>query len=205
MLDWIAAHSSVLQVAVGMVTAVVWVVYLHLILVNYRRQLETVILIHRGASEDDRGRCIVSNMGSEPVYIVSVLAELTIDGENWVAHVTDREELDLDTLDDPIRRTSQGPLKSGEYLDIGSFHEIAQRALNHTAPGKSPETVERIRVTVIAVSSHAASLVGAEREFVRQKGEAGYTVTPTTLVARQLRSRADRRRVEDMMRKELAE
>jgi hypothetical protein len=47
----------------------VWLLYLHLFLTSYRRQQETVILIHRGASEDDRARCIVSNMGSEPIYV----------------------------------------------------------------------------------------------------------------------------------------
>ena len=203
-MDWIAENSAVLQVGVGVLNAVVWVLYLHLFLTSYRRQQETVILIHRGASDDDRARCIVSNMGSEPIYVLSVLAELTIDGEERAAYVTDREEIDIDSFDDPLRRTSQGPLKSGEFLDIGSFQDLALRALQRVAPEKSAEAAERIRITVVAASSHAHALVGATREFVRQQGEKGYSVVPTTLVARQLRKRADRHRIEELMRKELA-
>lgn len=203
-MDWIAENSAALQVGVGVLNALVWVMYLHLFLTSYRRQQETVILIHRGASEDDRARCIVSNMGSEAIYILSVVAELTVDGEVCSAHVTDRDEIDLDSFDDPLRRTSQGPLKSGEFLDVGSFHDLAVRALHRVAPDKSPEDVERIRVTVVAASSHAAALVGASREFLRQKGKSGYSVMPTTLVAQQLRRRRDRRRIENMMRSDLA-
>ncbi|WP_209425550.1 hypothetical protein [Pararhodobacter sp. SW119] len=203
-MSWIAEHSAVLQVGVGVLNAGIWLLYLHLILSSYRRQQETVILIHRGASDDDRARCIVSNMGSEPIYILSVIAELTIDGEVCEARVTDREELDMETFDDPLRRTSQGPLKSGDFLDIGSFHDLAQRTLQQVAPGTSPEAVDRLRVTVVAASSHASALVGATRDFVRERSGKGYSVAPTTLVARQLRSRADRRRVESMLQNELA-
>ncbi len=203
-MSWIAENSNVLHVLVAVVNAGIWLLYLHLFLRSYRRQQESVILIHRGASEGDSARCIVSNMGSEPIYVLSVLAELTIDGEECAADVTDREELDFDSLDDPLRRTTQGPLKSGEYLDIGSFREMVTRNLRRVAPDKTPESVERIKLTVIAASSHANALVGATREFIRQKGEAGYSVVPTSLVAQQLNKRADRHRIEAMMRQELA-
>ena len=201
---WISEHISELHVLVAVLNAAIWLFYLHLFLSSFRRQQETVILIHRGASDDDRARCIVSNMGSEPIYILSVIAELTIGGDVREARVTDREELDSESFEDPVRRISQGPLKSGDYLDVGSFHDLAWRTLQRVAPHSTPEEVDRLRVTVVAASSHASALVGATRDFVREKCGEGYSVTPTTLVARQLRSRSDRRRVERMMQNELA-
>lgn len=203
-MDWITENIALLQLAVAGVNAAIWLFYLHLFLTSFRRQQETVILINRGASEDERARCIVSNMGSEPVYILSVLAEVFIDGADCAAHVTDREEIEIEAFDDPLRRTSQGPLKSGEFLDVGSFHELVQRTLHRVAPTKVPEDAERILVTVVAASSHASALVGASREFVWKRDDDGHRVIPTTLVARQLRSRAERRRVERLMREELA-
>jgi hypothetical protein len=203
-MSWIAEHSSVLQVFVGVINACVWLFYLHLFLTSFRRQQESVILIHRGASDDDRARCIVSNMGSEPIYVLSVIAELTIDGEVCASRVTDREEIDMDSFDDPLRRTSQGPLKSGDFIDIGSFHDLANRTLHRVAPNKTPEAVDRLCITVVAASSHASALVGATREFVRKPEGEGYTVVPTSLVAHQLRSRSERRRVQQLMQNELA-
>ncbi|MEQ6249688.1 hypothetical protein ABMC89_12415 [Sulfitobacter sp. HNIBRBA3233] len=193
-MEWISQNSDVLQVVLTALSAVVWLAYLQLLYLGYVRQRQAVIMIHHGAAEDDRARLIVSNMGAEPIYIIAILARLTVDGEIFNASVIDREELSFEHLDTPLKRTNQGPLKSGEYLDAGSFGDLIWRARQRL--GLSDDTTaDDIEITVGAASGHASKLVVAKRKFSRQRGQDGtITYVPTTILTRQVRSNWNRRK-----------
>ncbi len=100
MFDWVSQNSSVIQSFVSTITALVWVIYLQLLLTGFRRQQRTEILINLGGSKSTRARVIVSNLGFEPIYILEGLLTIyTRDGPR-VSSIIDRTETydkDLDT------------------------------------------------------------------------------------------------------------
>ncbi|KIN75351.1 Cardiolipin synthetase [Sulfitobacter noctilucae] len=186
-MDWIRQNADILQLGLGLVSAVVWLAYLQILYLGFVRQRQAVIMIGHGAASDDRARCIVTNMGTEPIYVIAALAKLTIDGKPYKASVIDREELNLDTLDDPIKRTTLGPLKSGEYMDLGSFRDLIWRAERRLGLAEDCR-VEQIELSIGAASGHATKLVIASRVFKREDDPSGnVTFQPTTLLTRQLR------------------
>ena len=66
MLDWIAKNTGTLQVAISLLTGIVWLAYLHILWLNFRRQRQAVILINRSVAQDENAHCFVTNMGAEP-------------------------------------------------------------------------------------------------------------------------------------------
>lgn len=97
-MDWITDNAEIVILGLAALSAVVWIAYLQLFYLSFKRQRESMIMIQRGAVEDDRARFIVTNLGTEPIYIIAVLAEVTIGGERHVASVTDRDEVAFETL-----------------------------------------------------------------------------------------------------------
>lgn len=194
-MEWIRANHDVLLVLVNAFYALIWLAYLQLFLMSFLRQRQSVILIHRGASDDDRGRCMITNMGSEPIYVLAILAKIKVGGESFRAAVTDREELNLDSMESPLQRTTQGPLKSGEFLDAGSFRNLAQRALWRNGRDEDPSEVDEIEVTVAAAAAHASHIAAATRTFCRIEEDRGFRVVPQTMTTRQVRRRWQRKRI----------
>lgn len=194
-MDWIKDNSEVLQLGLGLVSAVVWLGYLQILYLGFARQRQAVVMIHHGAAEDDRARCTVSNMGTEPIYVMALLAKLTIDGKTVNATVTDREELAFEDLETPISRTTQGPLKSGEYMDVGSFSDLIWRAQQRNGVSDASLTDE-IEVSVVAASGHASKLVVANRTFQRRKDDDGAVhFIPTSVLTKQIRGPWTRRKL----------
>jgi hypothetical protein len=193
-MDWIRENSDVLQLCLAMLSAAVWLAYLQLLYLGFVRQRQAVIMIHYGAAEDDRARLTVSNMGAEPIYVIAILARITVAGETYDASVIDREELSFEDLDLPIKRTNQGPLKSGEYVDVGSFRDLVWRARQRLGlEGEDP--VQHIEITVGAASGHASQLVVAKRSFRRQEDGGRVVFVPASILTRQIRSNWRRRKV----------
>ncbi len=194
-MDWIRQNAEILQLGLGVISAVVWLAYLQILYLGFVRQRQAVIMIGHGAASDDRARCIVTNMGTEPIYVIAVLAKLTIDGKPYKASVIDREELDIEDLEDPLKRTTLGPLKSGAYMDLGSFKDLIWRAQQRLGLARDSR-VEEIELTVGAASGHATKLVVATRAFRREDGAEGSAVIqPATLLTRQVRGGWHRRKI----------
>lgn len=192
-MEWVNQNSAMLQVALGALTAVIWLAYLQLIYLGFIRQRRAVVMIHHGAADDDRARLTLSNMGSEPVYIFTIIAKITIDGKVHEASVLDREEMSFDDLEFPTRRTNQGPLKTGEYIDVGSFADLLKRAklrLGINAGDKA----EEVELTVGAASGHASSLVVAKRSFVREEEGSRVIYRPKTILTEQVQRSWRRKR-----------
>jgi hypothetical protein len=194
-MEWIKDNAELLRLGLGMISALVWLAYLQILYMGFVRQRQAVIMISHGAAEDERARCIVSNMATEPIYVIAILARLTIGEKTYEASVIDREELNLDTMEDPIKRTNQGPLKSGEYMDIGSFRDLIYRARQKTEiPDGEP--VKEIEITVGAASGHASKLVVARRKFERCVDEHDDVhFIPTTILTKQIRGHWNQRKL----------
>ena len=90
MIEWMSNHAQLLGVAVSAVTAVIWVIYLQLLVSSMRRQRRTNVEITRAGEPGEDAKCLVSNMGAEPVYIKSVIVDVVADGERYTK--SDRKE-----------------------------------------------------------------------------------------------------------------
>lgn len=168
MIDWLQEYSGALNLVLNGAMLLVWLAYLHLFLTSFRRANRAVVHIARATDTNGEARCLVTNMGSDMVYILGIKVEVRAGEDRHTALVTDRVHED-DPLGGQMRdRTNQGPLSGGEVLDIGAFHRICQRAMEGT-DGAEPESVE---ITVIVAAQQAQRLMGGHKRFdVRREGE----------------------------------
>ncbi|MGC0225622.1 hypothetical protein [Pseudooceanicola nitratireducens] len=199
MLEFIRQNSELVQIGASLTTTVVWLVYLHVLLKGFRDQRRSSLLINRGGGEDLDARCLVSNMGAQPAYLLDVLAGIETKDGPGVASVVDRQELRREELERPTEMTGQGPLPSGGYVDIGSFRDILDRAGYDLSNGRSPQAT--LKLVSVAATNQASQMVAAVREFDVWEDGATITVRPRTLEARQVRSRSARRRVRSVLEK----
>lgn len=203
MLEWISNNSGVLQVTVSLLTMVVWLAYLHILYLNFRRQRQAVILINRSVAQDENAHCFVTNMGAEPIYLMEVMAKVTTDDKTYHVKVTEREEVALDEVDDPLTRTNQGPIKSGEFIDIGSFTDLLRRADARIGSEGIFHEVREMELTVAAADGHATHLVAAKRKFRADWTDDKPYFVPERLMTRQIRNIFQRRKISAMLEEQI--
>jgi|Transcript_7988 hypothetical protein len=203
MLDWIAENAGTLQVAISLLTAFVWLAYLHILWMNFRRQRQAVILINRSVAQDENAHCFVTNMGAEPIYLMEVMARIVTEDKEYVVKVTEREEIALEEVDDPLTRTNQGPIDSGDFIDIGSFLDLLNRANARMGTEGLFEKVREMELTVAAADGHATHLVAARRKFKAEwKGRKPYFV-PESIMTHQIRNVFQRRKIGEMLQEQI--
>ncbi|MGR3755770.1 MAG: hypothetical protein ACU0AT_00880 [Tranquillimonas sp.] len=186
-MTWLSEHSAALQVVLSGAMTLIWLIYLQLILMGVLRQRHSMILINRSAGAGESARCFISNMGAEPVYLISVIADLECDGKAFAALVTDREEISADDLQTPAEATTQGLVESGGFVDIGSFGDLMWRALSHLDMPKD-QPVERLTLTIAANSGHSALLVAGRRSFRVGWNDGARAFVPETVSTIQIRN-----------------
>lgn len=194
MLDWIAAQSAAISAIANAAIVAIWVVYLQLFLITFRRQRRTSIHIDRGVASDEHARCIVTNMGQEPIYLLAVVVDFGEEGHRSRAVVTDRDELADQDVAAKLDRTNQGPLAQGEARDVGSLAELMQRARARLDAKIDQAEIDRMCVSAVAISHQGEHLVAARKDFVAEHRQDGRVLfTPATVLTRQIRSRWKRR------------
>ena len=188
MWDWLAQNSSLVQASVGGITALVWIVYLQILVIGFRRQRRTKILIHLGGSQGLDARTFISNLGFEPIYILEIILTIwSSDGERET-FIADRTEIAKEDLSSPSATTFQGPLKSGKLVDIGSIEDLLQRARQNTAEEIQLEEISRVELKVAAISAASTAIVAAKRQFYLEFENDECRIHPKTLYATQIRS-----------------
>lgn len=203
MWEWISENSGLVQASMAAVTALVWMVYLHIIVSGLRRQRRTEILIHLGGSRDLSARFLVSNLGFEPIYVLEIMLTVgTADGQR-MSSVADRTEIARDQHPTPREATLQGPLKSGDHVEIGSVTDLLDRARSKGFDRIEPQDVREFRVTVAAITAADSSIVAATRDFTMQRQGDELCLCPKSLSARQIRSRRERRQIEADLRRQM--
>jgi hypothetical protein len=203
-MTWMTENLAIIQAVVALVTAVVWVVYLQLIVGSLRRQRRSMVLIGLGAGDGLKARCFVANMGGEPIYLQYLLAQREIDGQKIETWITDRDELSADDISQPSEATNQGPLCSGDFVDVGSVEEILWRIDHRLKRNPDPDTPVTLTLTVFAATGHSAQLAAARRSFRvgRRSAEGGALVVPLETETRQIRSWRFRKRLLTRLRRE---
>ncbi|MEX1057257.1 MAG: hypothetical protein WED11_05970 [Natronospirillum sp.] len=141
MLHWIAQHEAALNVLLNLGMLLIWLVYAHLLFIEFQRQRRPRLLINRGKRKDVNALCIISNMSAEAIYLEYIIAKLETSHGTITMNVTEFEQ-DLAAEDaeqsehngstsrtpHAIREnTRQGPLGSGEFIHIGTFGGLIRR------------------------------------------------------------------------------
>lgn len=195
MLDWLAQHGQIFSTGVQIVTAIVWIVYLHVIVTGFRRQKRCNILLTRVAGNKDRAHMMVGNMGAEPIFVSAVMVEMLVDGETHTAFITDSDAQDEG---DALGHSSQGPLKSAEHRDLGALGDITDHALS-VAGLDTGTQVEELVVTVMAEGTYDAQLVAAKQGYWINHETDRRLFHPQWTRTRQIRKRRTRKNLLDQL------
>jgi hypothetical protein len=199
---FIADHSDVINALSNVAIVLIWVVYLQLFLITFRRQSRSSIHIDRGVASDEHARCIVTNMGMEPVYLLAVVVDFG-GPEAARAVVTDRDELAEQDVAVQLDRTNQGPMAQGEARDVGSLADLMRRARRKLDAKIDRTEIDRMRVTVVAIANQGQKLVAARKDFAAEHRPGGVTIfRPSSALTRQIRSAWRRRHLLDLLETE---
>ena len=188
MTDWITENSALLSVFLDAMMAIIWLVYLQLLVMNLRRQRRADIHISLGG----RGNWFVSNLGLEPIYISDILAETEIGGETRIFELTEKSDRADGPGPDPVATTNHGPLQSGGLMSICGRQDLLDRI---ERGGSIPNDVESVTISVLAETAATDKPVGASRRFRCVGGEDGPSFRPAKMRTRQIRSRLGIRRL----------
>lgn len=200
MWGWIEENSGLVQAAMSAITALVWMIYLHIIVSGLRRQRRTEILIHLGGARDLSGRILVSNLGFEPIYVLEIMLSVWTEQGERMSSVADRTEIAMGQHKTPREATLQGPLKSGESVDIGGVMDLVDRARHSSFDDIDANDIRRIEITVAAVTAADSAIAAASRLFKIKRDGEKIQLCPTTLNTLQVRSRRRRRRIESQLK-----
>ncbi|WCR12065.1 hypothetical protein JHW45_06905 [Paracoccus stylophorae] len=197
MFEWISDHSTFVQASVGIVTALVWVIYLHILVSGLRRQRRSEILITLAGARDLSGRILVSNLGFEPIYILDILLRSRAEADERTVSVAERTEVRFEDRTSSDQVTLQMPLKSGDFVDIGQFETLLRRARPSASQHGDASDLTHVEITVVAVTAATTSIVAARRGFgIERSGKDRISLRADSLYARQIRRRRERRRIE---------
>jgi hypothetical protein len=193
MWNWLEQHYDALSALFNFLTLVVWTFYLQIFLTNYRRKTRPKILINRGAGHGIDAKCALTNMSAEAVYIEAVVVSLQIAEKDGQSTDVDCSLSDLDSdgsySHDPRPLWLQGPLGSGEMIDLGTYRSLLERVLG-ARMSQAPHDTALTQMTVTVAATYIADdrMIGAQRVFgVEEKGER-LDLIPRSLPTRQIRN-----------------
>ncbi len=128
MWTWLKENHAIISALSSFAMLGVWMLYLHLFYSSYRHQLRPKILITRGGGDTVAARCIVTNMSSEIIFVQAVFLRLSYPDREQVYSLSEADRKGFSPSD---RRSElvQGPLRSGDFLDLGSFEELLSSVL----------------------------------------------------------------------------
>lgn len=197
MWSFLSDNASSLNLIVNAAMLLVWICYFQILYQTYAQQQLPNILINRGGGNDTEGRCIVSNMSSDPIYVQSIMVEVQCGNDLWSRIISDVNELSEEaSASSVIEYTGQGPLEAGSSMDFGRFDRLVSRVIDECGDKrKRPDVadVDMIRVTVLAAYTAKSNFLGAIRKFQIRK-EGGQTkLDPVGVAAKQITGRRGRR------------
>lgn len=192
--DWISDNISAFQAGAALLSALVWIFYLQIIVSGLRRQRRSEILITLAGRMDLSACMLISNLGFEPIYVLDILVRSLGDDDEAVVSVVDRIDPEADD-----QETLQSPLTTGEHVKAGRLDEMLRRASWWAELNSHPDKLQRIEVTVAAVTAATSSIVAARRVFFVSCKDGKVRIRPDGLYAEQIRSRRGRRRIEKQL------
>ncbi|OWX96949.1 hypothetical protein [Thioclava sp. IC9] len=202
-MEWLVDHHQVVSIAVQLVTGLVWVVYLQLMLQNFRRERRSKLLLTRVAGGNERGHLMLGNMGAEPIFVKALLADLEVDGKTYHSIASDTGGFAPFSEAEPAQ-SIKGPLKTAEYRDLGQISYLVSVALDFADIPGDAERVESVVFTVLAESSRDKMLIAGRLCFDVYHAGDHQRYLPQSLSTLQLRNFRKRRELSSRL-KEVSE
>lgn len=199
MWDFVKNNHGAISAIASALMLVIWALYFQLLLNSYRHRIRPKININRGGGRSSGSRCVITNMSAEAIYVEAIIVSLHDGGKKRICSLSD---LDITlSADRDIRpQLFQGPLESGEFIDIGSFDGLIERAEDISEGEEAdPGVAESVEVMVVATYTADDGLVAAERRFDLPRQDGRRLLAPVTFSTRQIRSRWERRSIEKIM------
>ncbi|AQS46655.1 MULTISPECIES: hypothetical protein [Thioclava] len=204
-MEWLVDHNQVVSIAVQIVTAFVWLVYLQLLLQNFRRERRSKLLLTRVAGGHERGHLMLGNMGAEPIFVKALLADLVVDGKTYHSIASDSGGF-APFGDSQPDESIKGPLNTAEYRDLGRISDLVDVALEFSSLPDDAKEMETVVFTVLAESSRDNILVAGRLSLDVYNAGEHQRFLPQSLSTEQLRSFRKRRelasRLEEMLEQE---
>ncbi|TVP60859.1 MAG: hypothetical protein EA349_00870 [Halomonadaceae bacterium] len=191
MLEWVGENEDWITPLTQIGTLLVWLFYAQLLYNGYRRQRRPRILINMGVGgEGLDSPCLVCNMSQEAVYVYFILLILETSEGPIYEPVTDCE-VDAMGKDTSLvsARTRQGPVESGNYLELLSYRLLLERAartggiaLNNAKPVNPEIDLHAMEFHVICIYGSDNQPFGAVRRFtLQQRGAENITLIPDSV------------------------
>lgn len=196
-MTWLKENSDVIGALASVGMLVVWLLYLQVFLILYRRQVKPTVLIEIGEGAGLDRRCLVINMSGEAIAIQSLICSLHSEETTITRSVTNVEiDGDEPSLGSDGNRPAENPISPGGMLDVGSYGELLKRLRIEagTAPRSLPDEAQ-LEVQVVAAYGSDDLPVSALRCFQVRVGGGKGAVRPLTVDTRQIRSVLQRRRL----------
>lgn len=196
-------YAPLISAGASLLMLLVWGIYLDLFWRSYRRQHRAKIVIGHGEGMGLDALCLVSNMGAEPIHIEGVIVEAERDGHRWAKAITSLA--DIEGAKPPKTPAREGPLKSGDYIVLGSFRQLVDLTKGSSGPKGAYPPLDTIAIWVVADLSTESDLVFARRRFRIRTGARDTVFRPEGLETRRIRRARERREIEQILQCHLEE
>jgi hypothetical protein len=178
------------------VMAVIWVIYLQLFFVQYRRNSRPYLVFHHAQNDNPDALCLLVNMGELPVHVQTVQAVVYFkNGESITTTVTDFERINTEqhNVQQSLR---QGPLLSGGYLVLGTFRNILCGDQDESEGNRRMDQIEGLELRVAVIHGPSRFPVGARRSF-RIEHQPQPRIQPANIHTEQLSRKRDQNTVRE--------
>lgn len=205
MVEWLSDNKEWITTATSIGTLLVWIFYAQLLYSGYSRQRRPRVLINKGVGEDGLDSpCLICNMSQEAVFIYFILVVLETNKEQVLAPVIDCEREAM-WGEPPLltSRIGQGPVESGQCLELSSFRAVLERvategniAVRNGKPVDPEIEFRALEFHVVCIYGSDDTPFGAIRRFRLDMTEKGaITLIPESIDTTRKTSWRYRRRI----------
>jgi hypothetical protein len=196
-MEWLNDNAQAISAVASICTLFVWFFYAQLLYNGYVRQRRPRVIINRGKGIGVDAICLISNMSSEAIYVQHLVAVLHTQKCSYSLDVVEYQQRGSEQQDASYR-THQGPLASGDYLNIQSFGDIVNQVQAYWEIDDNLLRGQNIQleIRVIAIYGSEDMPIGASRTFnLALDASPNYQLIPASVDTDRLNSRGQRKRV----------
>ncbi len=192
---------SVITAATSVLMVVIWIAYLQLALMQFRRASRPFLIIHHAHENAPNALCMFVNMSQEPVHLECVLARIVGKEGNARRYVLDYQRLTPDDRNVQTR-LRQGPIQPGGYLILGTFAEIILGRRSDADKDERQEDfdnelkkIDELSISVAVTHGPSKTHIGASRQYFLEHDGASTVIRARSIHTEQLTRWPKRRRV----------
>ncbi|OJA04369.1 hypothetical protein [Halomonas sp. QHL1] len=197
-MEWLNDNAQAISAVASICTLFVWVFYAQLLYNGYVRQRRPRVIINRGRGTGVDAICLISNMSSEAIYVQHLVAVLHTQHRSYSLDVVEYQQHRGEQEQEAKYRTHQGPLASGDYLNIQSFGDIVNQVKEYweIEDNLLQEQNIQLEIRVIAIYGSEDMPTGASRAFnLDLNASPNHQLIPASVDTDRLNSRGQRKRV----------